>query len=728
MSAIRWIVDDRQADLRTLAVRLAQARSEKLQQSKAIAKRDAAERRRLREEELHLKRVGAAIRRAIREQERRQAGMIHALAPPLANWRSTSVRCRGLETMARLRVPRPSHVGSDGLSSFHFRWTGRGLGARRRKRSHRYRAGEAVRHLRYICRIVAREIEGGGLVSNISRDPEHLAGFFAALEELEYQSVGDANVYVTVVVALPHELSSGERQTLLEQICSVPGNEGLPYVGVLHAPDPDGDRRNYHAHIMLSLRPAEIMTDGHYAFHVQKRSELNDGEFIASWRAQTAELMNAAMERAGHKRRFTPLSNAARGMAARPKGSGKSSPGAKHRERKAEELDLLTAERAWRHELDHALQRLRTEVVALASWPVLDHGALVANAVERMRVSIAARHTQILGKQDARSRTLAAAQTELAHQVVNGSERLNALAARLDRAAALVEARVARAQLPQVVDPQKQEAVQRSIADVSVMAFLPLRKVGDRLELTREAVANDEAYRMIDRFDAEREVQDFYSRKWQAMLAELHLTIGHARTMPFSQEAGGYALDRKAVDASLYAAVRAADDAPEVHRILQAGIEDWLDRQRREKKRKAELAQEAAARQTKLNTLIAELQVCGPGKQPWTREQRETVVSPFRILARAAAEGRLSIRRGGSGFTMLAAEPTFAHFADMLDGTAEGRWALGRLADGGGSEVGGTAAWTSHWSSAPRPSPQNDGNTGVTAAPFLGDRPGTERD
>lgn len=712
----RWFINGRDAGLPELFVRLAQARSEKVQHSKAIAKRDAVERRRERQEDLHLKRVGAAIRRAIREQERRQPGLIHVLAAPLASRRSSGVRCRMLETMARLRVPRPSHVGSDGLSSFHFRWTGRGLGKRRSNRSHRYRAGEAARHLRYICRLLAREIEGGGLVSNISRDPDHLAGFFAALEELEYQALDDSNVYISVVVALPHELSSDEREALLEQICSVPGGEGLPYVGVLHAPDPNGDDRNYHAHIMLSLRPAELMGENHYAFHVQKRSELNDGEFIARWRAETAEIMNSAMERAGHKRRFTPFSNAARGMAPRTKASGKSSPGAKHRERRQEQIDLFAAERAWRGELDAALQRVRREVATLLTHPRPHYAAVLATSIERMRTGLTAHRTHVLHVRESRDQLLAATSSKLSDAILTGRVRLKALAARFDQASAEFDARVARAQPQDVADADNQEAVAAAISGLAGRRFLPLEKIGNRLALTQAAVTTHDACRTVHRIEREPEVQAFFDEKWRSMLTELRVALEQAQQMPFIRRPQGYALDRKLVDTELYTAVRAAGDAPEVHEVLQAGIRDWLERQKREEQRKAEAAKKAAERRAKFETLIREIDGAGPDGRPWTREQEDTVVIPLRILARAAAEGRVLVCRDGIDFAMATSDPHLQKFAEMLDGTAEGRWALGRLADGVGSEVVRTASWAAFWSSGtPISSVENDRDDGLSA-------------
>ena len=47
----------------------------------------------------------------------------------------------------------------------------------------------------------------------------------------------------------------------LKRICQIFDAERLPYVAVLHAPDEQNDRDNWHFHIMYYSRPAKLMTD-----------------------------------------------------------------------------------------------------------------------------------------------------------------------------------------------------------------------------------------------------------------------------------------------------------------------------------------------------------------------------------------------------------------------------------------------------------------------------------
>ncbi|WP_244309598.1 MobA/MobL family protein [Sphingobium fuliginis] len=333
--------------------------------------------------ERNARKVGTAIRRQMRE-----AGMtptwIQVHPRSLSGYRDGGRRCRRIETMSGLIVAKRSHRGRDGLSSFHFKWTSRGLGNRRKHGSHRYRRGEAVRHLRYILREQAREIDGGGLVSNISTDPDTLASVFDALEELESHGRTNANVYVSIVLSLPNELTSAERQVLLSNICAIFEREKLPHAAVLHAPDPDGDQRNNHAHIMLSLRPFRAEPDGGFAFGVGTAADLNDREFIKAMRLEIAALMNAAMIEAGHERRFTALSNQERGLPVRPKSEGKSSPGRKHRERRQERIDLMAGEKAYREERINAIGGVQEELITALVAPQIDRNA----ELETMRAKV----------------------------------------------------------------------------------------------------------------------------------------------------------------------------------------------------------------------------------------------------------------------------------------------------------------------------------------------------
>ncbi len=253
-----------------------------------------------REAERHARAVGAGIRKAVREQQGR-GGTIGVRPKAARRSRDGGRRCPRFENMTGLTLPRPSHVGGDGFSSFHFRWTCRGL-SKRQQSSHRFRGGEAVRHLRYILRDAAREQTEGAIVSNISRDPDVIAGLFSAIVEIEGHGRANANVYVSLVVSLPHELDAHQRSELLARVCAIFDRHHLPHVGVLHDADERGDQRNKHAHIMLSLRPFRREPDGGFSLSAGTCADLNDKIYIKAVRHEIADLLNDAMLLAGQAR------------------------------------------------------------------------------------------------------------------------------------------------------------------------------------------------------------------------------------------------------------------------------------------------------------------------------------------------------------------------------------------------------------------------------------------
>ena len=191
---------------RDLAEALALARQHKAKV--AQAQREADDR------DANARRVGAAIRRSL-------AMDIQAKPASVSGSRRGGVRLRGFESQLGLLLPmRASKVGLGGQSSFHLKLTPRGLGGHRRAKDRPYQRGEAVRAVRYILREAAREIEGDGIVSNISLDPDEIAGFFAAVEELEMAGGrANADIYSSIVISLPHELPGPERKALLADIC-----------------------------------------------------------------------------------------------------------------------------------------------------------------------------------------------------------------------------------------------------------------------------------------------------------------------------------------------------------------------------------------------------------------------------------------------------------------------------------------------------------------------------
>lgn len=213
-----------------------------------------------------------------------------------------------------------------------------------------------MRAVRYIFRESARELDGDGIVSNIAQDPDEIASVLAALEELELKGGRkNANVYMSVIHSLPHELI-GERKALVREICRTFEELGLPYAAALHCPDPNGDQRNFHVHILFSWRPFERTEKG-YAFSDLTLGAGNDPEFVTAFRKRSAQLMNQAMERAGHTRRFTAEKTARPNIQAT---DDKRTPGQSASKTRSENIEAMKSERGLLVTLGVLLERARS--------------------------------------------------------------------------------------------------------------------------------------------------------------------------------------------------------------------------------------------------------------------------------------------------------------------------------------------------------------------------------
>ncbi|NNM76509.1 MobA/MobL family protein [Sphingomonas sp. ID1715] len=203
--------------------------------------------------------------------------------------------------------------GPDGLYSLHFGFVARGFAS---TTGRRWRAGEAERAARYIVR--EDGLEGGelGWWSNIAADRTELVAFFRAVEAVERHDRSNANVYVSEIIALPAELSARQRRRAVKRICRFLEKRGLAYVAAIHIPDEVGDQRNFHCHIIYSLRPAERHGAYDWSFGLAKETDINTPEGIAARRRQVVRDINATLHAAGIDKRYTHLSNKARRMAA----------------------------------------------------------------------------------------------------------------------------------------------------------------------------------------------------------------------------------------------------------------------------------------------------------------------------------------------------------------------------------------------------------------------------
>ena len=59
---------------------------------------------------------------------------------------------------------------------------------------------------------------------------------------------------------------------------------GLPWLGVVHRPDPHSDQRNYHIHLIYHDRPAFETLDGKLRFMRRKCPACRGRDFIPSLR------------------------------------------------------------------------------------------------------------------------------------------------------------------------------------------------------------------------------------------------------------------------------------------------------------------------------------------------------------------------------------------------------------------------------------------------------------
>lgn len=203
--------------------------------------------------------------------------------------------------------------GPDGRHSIHFDFTPRGFAS---WKGRRWRVGEAERAARYITREEGLEAGEEGWWSNIADDRTELVGFFRTLEAFERHDRKNANVYISEIVALPAELTPKQRRHAVRRICGFFERRGLGYVAALHLPDKAGDARNFHCHILYSLRPCDKLDAYDWEFATSKVNDINTPDGIRARRKQVVRAVNATLIEAGINKRLTYLSNRARRMAA----------------------------------------------------------------------------------------------------------------------------------------------------------------------------------------------------------------------------------------------------------------------------------------------------------------------------------------------------------------------------------------------------------------------------
>lgn len=124
----------------------------------------------------------------------------------------------------------------------------------------------------------------------------------------------DAQLARNIELALPYEFTDEQRERLLTDF--VRENfvrKGMVADVTMHAPDRCGDQRNYHAHILLTMR--EIGPDG---FEGNKAREWNSKEQLQTWRENWERTANRYLERHGHEARIDHRTLNAQGIDQEP--------------------------------------------------------------------------------------------------------------------------------------------------------------------------------------------------------------------------------------------------------------------------------------------------------------------------------------------------------------------------------------------------------------------------
>jgi ATP-dependent exoDNAse (exonuclease V) alpha subunit len=131
-----------------------------------------------------------------------------------------------------------------------------------------------------------------------------------AAEEAEKRK--DARVAREFEVALPAELTAEERRELaVDYAKSLVDKYGVAADVAIHEPNPKGDVRNYHAHIMITTREVDEQgfgkkTDLELSDKALREQDKPVGrEQIKELRAEWAERCNLALERAGYEERVS---------------------------------------------------------------------------------------------------------------------------------------------------------------------------------------------------------------------------------------------------------------------------------------------------------------------------------------------------------------------------------------------------------------------------------------
>lgn len=197
-----------------------------------------------------------------------------------------------------------------------------------------------------------------------------------AVEKAEKRK--DAQLAREILFSLPHELSADERRELIRDF--IRGefvDRGMIADLNIHLPDKDGDNRNHHAHVMLTMR--ELAGEG---FASKKNRDWNKSELLENWRERWAEHQNERFAQLGYDLKVDHRSLEAQGIDREPE--PKLGPHNSQKERDGLSNAKIEAWRQARAEREE-LHRINSEIRRFETWAEAKKADLAREKFDAMR-------------------------------------------------------------------------------------------------------------------------------------------------------------------------------------------------------------------------------------------------------------------------------------------------------------------------------------------------------
>lgn len=170
--------------------------------------------------------------------------------------------------------------------------------------------GCARDHYYYTIRDDAVVVDADGNPIVLTNTGETIEEIGAGWEAIE-QATTRANGKIQIRVVLPQDANASIEEML--DAIAIFGKTaldplGIPYSGVLHQPSPEGDDRNWHAHVLIHLRTVQRIAPYTWGFADEMRGELDGAAGVGVLRHLWAHAATEAAQRSGRNQLYTGLS------------------------------------------------------------------------------------------------------------------------------------------------------------------------------------------------------------------------------------------------------------------------------------------------------------------------------------------------------------------------------------------------------------------------------------